>query len=192
MVAMSSKKGIVTNALLFAGIIVGYFVVMGLTSQKSSSYISFESDSLNVSLQTLSDSKSAEVSFREFRGDHLLIHFWASWCEACESDYEKFNTLARTLTGVPIKIIGIVTSESREAIEKSGKLPGLLFPQYLDEGGRLAQALNLKTLPQTLLVRRDGEILLHINRSLDEKSFVDLRKQIAHLVATERQELSSH
>ncbi len=191
MVGMSSKKGIVTNALLFAGVIVGYFIIMGLSSQRPSRYISFESDSFNVSLLPLSGPSQAAISFKEFRGSNLVIHFWASWCEACESDYEKFNQLAREFSGEQFKVIGVVTSESREAIEKSGKLPGLLFPQFLDANGALAQAMNFKTLPQTLLVRADGEILVHINRALGEGSFTDLKSQIARLVGAGRQALTS-
>jgi thiol-disulfide isomerase/thioredoxin len=191
MVGMSSKRGIVTNALLFVGLIFGYFIVMGLSSQKPSRYISFESDSLNVPLLALGMSKSGPVFFKQFRGSNLVIHFWASWCEACESDYEKFNVLAREFAGVPLKIVGIVTSESREAIEKSGKLQGLLFPQFLDESGALAQAMNFKTLPQTLLVRADGEIVIHINRSLGDDGFAELKTQISKVLSTERQALSS-
>lgn len=188
MVLMNDKKTIIFNCILFAIVCVGYMVFMFTGTTPQPKYIAFESmvdqvrlEPLNVSLASQPEVEQAPSAPKAegmpqtaapnvatlFRGKKVLLHFWASWCEACESDHKFLNQLAKNHPDAKFKIVGIATSDSRQDIEKSGRLSDAAFENFLDAKGDIAMALKIKTLPQTLLIDSDGRILQHFNRALD-------------------------
>lgn len=181
MILMSSQKGIVVNVLIFAAIIIGYIGVTFLTTQPEAKTLSFESSSLQVALNPLNGDSSKAITLKQFRGQSILINFWASWCQACDAEQDNLAKLAQTYNGTSIKMIGIASSDTREAIEKSGKLKNISYPQFVDETGNLALALDVKTLPQTLLVDPQGRIASHFKSPINADQMATLEKQMATL-----------
>lgn len=179
---MSSKKHIVINVSIIAAIIVGYVIVTALTSQPKVENFSFESAGSQTPLVPLNDGDSkGPITLKDFRGQALLINFWASWCEACEAESPTLEDLAAAAKGSTVKMIGIASSDKRDAIEKSGKLKSKNFPQYLDVEGSLAQSLGVDTLPQTFLIDRQGHIINRIKTAMDGKQAAVLKTQFAAL-----------
>lgn len=178
---MRSKKDIVINAAIFGAIIVGYIGVTFFTTQPETKSLSYESSSLQVPLKPLNGNSNQTLTLKEFRGKGLLINFWASWCKACEMEQDKLEKLAQNLNGTSVKMIGIASSDTRQAIEKSGKSKNVSYPLYLDESGELAQALDVKTLPQTLLVDPHGRIVSHYKSAIDTDQLTVLEKEVAQL-----------
>jgi protein SCO1 len=185
MLLMTDKKSIKINVALFAAIIFGYATFTTLWTQPGPKILSYESVSLQVPLTPLnSPAPQTPVTLKDFRGQALLIHFWASWCEACEADRSRFEQLAKKYHG-PIKMIGIASSDQRDAIEKSGKLSGSAYPQFLEPTGNLALALDVKSLPQTLLIDSSGKVVAQFREAIDEQQMTSLEKTMAKLPATD-------
>lgn len=181
MILMKSKKDIVINLSIIAAIIVGYVIVTLLTTQPPVENFSFESSGSQVPLQPLGEDKAEPIVLKDLRGQALLLNFWASWCEACDTEHAYLEKLTEAVKGTPVKMIGIASSDTREAVEKSGKLKSKTFPQYLDASGDLARAVGVKTLPQTFLIDRQGRIVSHIKTAMDGAQAALLEKQIASL-----------
>jgi protein SCO1/2 len=186
MILMKSKKDIIINAGIFAAIIVGYIIVTFFTAQPEVKTLSFESVGLQAPLKSLSGAKNSGdqnkvATLKQFRGQPLLINFWASWCKACELEKGRLDQLAKNFSGSSIKMIGIASTDTLAALEKSGKLDYKNYPQYLDEDGSLALALDVKTLPQTLLIDSQGRVLSHFKRTITDEEVVTLEKQMTAL-----------
>lgn len=178
---MNNKRDIIINLSIIAAIVVGYVIVTVLTTQPPVENFSFESAGSQVPLQSLGDNKTEPILLKDMRGQALLLNFWASWCEACDSEHAYLEKLADATKGTQVKMLGIASSDTREAVEKSGKLKSKTFPQYLDESGDLARALGVKTLPQTFLIDRQGRIINRIKTAMTNAQALFLEKQIASL-----------
>lgn len=183
MILMERRRDIWINVLIIGSIIIGYVIATAYNTKLPLQTISFESASFQAPLKPLTGSvEAAPVTLKDFRGQNVLIHFWASWCEACRAEKEVFNKLADAYRGTPVKVIGIATSDGRDAVMASGMLEATSYPHYLDESGELAQALSIKFLPQTLLVNSQGQIVTQIQGPLDQAHVSQLEEKMSALV----------
>lgn len=188
MILMQNKKSIIINSVIIGVIMGGYVVVTYSTTATAPRMMSFEGPGmqsrllpLNAEAGNSSDSANHGITFDKFRGHHVLITFWASWCKACENEEANIEKLATKYSGGSVDVVGIATSDTRDAIAKSGKLQAMHYPQYLDESGGLAQALKIETLPQTILINSDGQILKRLNTAVDARLTQELDQQMATL-----------
>ncbi len=176
---MNSKKGIVINAAIIGAIIIGFLIINFFTSTPAPKMLSFENVGLQTPLKILNGDPSKTTSLKAYQGQNILIHFWASWCEACAADQKVMNQLAKSYeSNSSIKILGIASSDTSQAIEKSGVIKESRYPQFLDESGDLALAMGVKSLPQTLLIDSKGQIIAQITRPFDPNLVDRLENQI--------------
>src|ERR1035438_4862395 len=102
MILMKSKKDILINCSIFGAIILGYVGVTFFTSHPELKSLSYESSSSQVQLQSLNSNLTETITLKRFRGQTLLINFWASWCKACESEQPSLEKLALAFNKPPI------------------------------------------------------------------------------------------
>lgn len=92
----------------------------------------------------------------------VVLHYWATWLDATVEDFDELKRL-RAKYKDEISIIGCNLDDDREEVKKflSGK--GVAWPQLWDEGGlegsSLATQLGVTTLPLTLLIDKNGEVV---------------------------------
>lgn len=109
----------------------------------------------------LSTLDGAKVSLSQFRGQPVLINFWASWCFPCR---EEMPELVRTYEGLKAEgftIIGVnlTYSDSLPDIQAFVNEFNITFPVLLDLDGTVAQGLyQMPGLPTSVFVNRDGKI----------------------------------
>jgi len=182
MIPMNSKKSVLINAAIFAVIIVGFLIINFFTSEPTAKVLSFENVGLQVPLQSLNGDTSKTVSLKEYRGQPMLIHFWASWCEACAADHKAMEQISQEYHGnSSVKLIGIASSDTAEAIEKSGMIKNSSYPQFLEKSGDLALAMGVKSLPQTLLIDSKGRIVFQLTRPFDSIQMAHLENEMNKL-----------
>lgn len=172
MIIMSSKKGVVINAAIIGAIIVGFLVINFFTGPRSVKVFSFENVGLQVPLKPLNDGATEMKinSLKDLRGQNILIHFWASWCESCVADHKAMERIVNSYHDLStVKMIGIASSDTQKAIEESGMMKNITYPQFLEESGNLALAMGVKTLPQTLLIDSKGRLVYQLTRPFDPK-----------------------
>lgn len=100
------------------------------------------------------------VSLSDLRGRPVLINFWASWCEPCRYEMpfiqEIFEDTEWTARGLVILAINLGESPSR--VEEFMKSYGLSFPVLLDTNSSVAEKYNIRGIPETFLIDKDGII----------------------------------
>lgn len=86
----------------------------------------------------------------DYRGQPLLVTFWATWCEPCRDEYPMINELAKRYSSQGLRVIGISLDEDGDLILMRRFLARYrpVFPNYRMKGGRGASRFAQKVNPQ--------------------------------------------
>ena len=99
-------------------------------------------------------------------GRPALVNLWAPWCERCKTELPDLDRLSRRLEGCGV-IVGVAVGEDVPHTAAFVHQRGLVYPQVVDEGFHLADALRQSRVPTTLVVDGEGAIV-HVGSALDQ------------------------
>ena len=109
---------------------------------------------------TLATPKGEKVTLSSLRGKAVLLNIWATWCPPCraempaiESYYQQYKTSGFVVLG-----INATNQDSQLGIVPFVNQYGLSFPILLDEVGELGRKYELRSLPSSYFIDRDGII----------------------------------
>lgn len=119
----------------------------------------------------------------QWKGQILVLNFWASWCAPCVEEMPELSALQEKWGNQPIKIIGIGV-DSLENIQHFQKQYRIQFPLYAAgmDGIDIARSLGNKTmgLPFTAIISPKGNIVKTYSGRLKMEQ---LQRDIAELTA---------
>jgi thiol-disulfide isomerase/thioredoxin len=108
------------------------------------------------------DLSGKKHSISEWKGNVLLINFWATWCPSCREEIPDFIALQREYADKGLQVIGI-SIEEPEPVGEYLDFVKINYPVLTsgDEGMILSRRLGniLEGVPYTLVVDRQGKIV---------------------------------
>tara|TARA_B100000795_G_scaffold254263_1_gene225009 strand:- start:621 stop:1130 length:510 start_codon:yes stop_codon:yes gene_type:complete len=123
------------------------------------------------------DSKEKVIRLSDYKGNLVMLNFWATWCAPCKEempslDALKVNPNLNNLEIFPINI-------GKDNLKKSN----IFFEDlniknldiYFDNPVTLAKVLALRGVPTTILFNKEGKEFARIIGSIDfnEEEFLD-------------------
>ncbi|MHC4975103.1 MAG: TlpA family protein disulfide reductase [Planctomycetota bacterium] len=110
---------------------------------------------------TLKDQDGNDVSLSDYRGQVVIIDFWATWCSACKVTMPGVNNFARKYEDTGVKVIGIQTMDPGKESEGRAYFheQGYTYTDLYDEGDLVAQQYRLTVLPSFYVIGKDGTVL---------------------------------
>jgi thiol-disulfide isomerase/thioredoxin len=104
-----------------------------------------------------------------YRGQVLVVNFWATWCEPCREEMPSLQRLRDRLAGRPFAILAVNYGESAGQVSEFLPRAGVAldFPLLLDPGQRTARAWAVRLLPMSFLVGADGQVRYRVIGELD-------------------------
>ncbi|MBS9523904.1 TlpA family protein disulfide reductase [Litoribacter alkaliphilus] len=110
----------------------------------------------------LSDLEGKEVEPTDFRGNVLLINFWADWCGPCIVEFPYENKLVEKYQDSPVKIINIAIESKDEKwrllIEKHGLTTINLFANEVWTN-KIKKDYKIAGVPHSVVVDYQGRIV---------------------------------
>ncbi|MBN1679189.1 MAG: redoxin domain-containing protein [Anaerolineae bacterium] len=102
------------------------------------------------------------VSLSDFRGQTVLVNFWATWCGPCRDEMPDFQTLVDTRGSDGFIVLAVDNQESASQVAAFVEEFGLTFPVVLDEDGRINDGIygrRIQGYPTSFLIDPDGVIV---------------------------------
>ena len=126
---------------------------------------------------TFQDDKNNQINLNEFRGNLVLLNFWATWCAPCKEEMPSLDLLSTNKKLNNLKIFPI--NIGQDNIERSSKFFEDLdiknLKIYFDSPITLAKKFGLRGLPTSILFNKDGLEFARIigSTNFEEKKFID-------------------
>jgi len=127
----------------------------------------FQRHSAPLKLPQLSfeDGAGHRRTLADFRGRHVLLNVWATWCVPCREEMPALARLQQKLGGPRFEVIALsVDSGGVEAVKRffaEYRVDSLAV--YTDRSLQVNSALRVVGVPTTVLVDREGrEIARHV------------------------------
>lgn len=108
------------------------------------------------------DADGNTVRLSDMFGKPVVINFWATWCPPCRSELPAFDKLYRQYGNEVSFMMIDLTDGYRETVEGVKRFiseNGYTFPVYYDTEGSAAEAYNVSSIPFTVAVGRNGNIV---------------------------------
>lgn len=125
---------------------------------------------------TLKDLEGETVSLSDFEGKVVLLNFWATWCPPCRVEIPDFVELMKEKDTSQFVIVGItIQSGSVQQIQQFATNMGINYPLLHGENnvimGLAQQYGNVRTIPTTFLIDKDGTIQKSYNGARSAEVF---------------------
>lgn len=100
------------------------------------------------------------VQLSDLRGQAVLVNLWATWCPPCRAEMQSIEKIYREYKaqGFTVLAVNMTYQDDPLAVVTFVHEQNLTFPILLDETGEMARAYQLRSLPSSYFVRRDGSI----------------------------------
>ena len=120
---------------------------------------------------TFLNTKNDELNLDDYKGNLVLLNFWATWCAPCKEEMPSLDQLQSNEKLNNLKIFPI--NIGQENLKKSQKFFEILsiknLKVYLISSVNLPKKLQLRGIPTTILINKDGLEFARIIGSIDFK-----------------------
>ncbi|MBC8503947.1 MAG: TlpA family protein disulfide reductase [Anaerolineales bacterium] len=108
---------------------------------------------------TLETLEGELMTLSELRGSPVLINLWASWCGPCRAEMPAMQRIHEKYGDEFIILaVNATHQDSPNAAAAFVSELGLTFPILLDHDGSVSTQYQLRSLPTSFFVNRDGII----------------------------------
>lgn len=106
----------------------------------------------------LKSSTGENLRLSEYRGEVVMINFWATWCGPCRQEMPLLDELYTRYERVGFSLLGVnIDDDSSRAMDMISEL-GIHFPVLFDERKDVSKLYQVDAMPVTILVDREGNV----------------------------------
>ncbi len=115
--------------------------------------------------------KNDTISLESFKGNFLLIHFWATWCKPCRKEIPEFEKLNKDFEKIEAKILGVSIDSQKDSLKAIKFANKFSFTNSLVISGEISEDYWSWGIPTTILVSKEGVLLGRVRGVVNWRKF---------------------
>lgn len=134
---------------------------------------------------TLADLEGGLHRLSDYRGQVVLVNFWATWCPPCVEEMPSMQQLKERLADEPFAILAVNMAETEGDIQTFLRKVQVDFPLLMDKEGEVVKAWRVFAFPTSFVLDSDGRIRYALYGAL-EWDAPEVVERIAGLLPSRR------
>lgn len=106
----------------------------------------------------LNDLQGKVHDLNDYKGQIVLVQFWATYCAPCRKEMPSMNNLQKKMGDTPFKILAIDMGETREEVSRFVQQVKPEFTILMDETGETISSWNVFAAPSNFIIDPAGKI----------------------------------
>lgn len=125
-----------------------------------------------------SNESGTEVSSDDYRGQALVVNFWAGYCAPCRAEAPDLQKLSQKWTDRGAKFLGVNTYDEPAGVQAFARNYGVTYPSIIDVHSGAVQLAFAGTvapsaLPTTIVLDAKGRVAARILGQVESASVLD-------------------
>ena len=100
------------------------------------------------------------VDLSQFKGQVVMLNFWASWCVPCRQEMPLLETMYKKYKPLGFTLIGVNVEPDQKDAEGFLKQTPVSFPVLFDAKSKVSTLYNVQVMPTTVFIDRKGNVRL--------------------------------
>ena len=124
---------------------------------------------------TLAARAGQDVSLAQYKGQVVMLNFWASWCGPCRQEMPLLESIYRKYGKMGFTMIGVNVEPDSNAANEWLKATPVSFPILYDRDSKVSKLYDVAGMPSTVIIDRTGKLrVLHRGyKPGDENEYLD-------------------
>ena len=129
---------------------------------------------------TILDDQNNQLNLSNYKGNILLLNFWATWCAPCKEEMPSLDLLKsnKDLDNLKIFPVNVGQDNVKKAKKFFNDLNIKNLDLYFDENINLTKKFALRGIPTSVLLNKNGKEFARVIGSIDfnEENFIEWLK----------------
>ena len=126
---------------------------------------------------TLPDLGGRPQPVAQWRGKVLVVNFWASWCKPCVDEMPALSRMNSHYASRGVQFVGIGV-DAAEKLAAFVRTTPVSYPVLVASPAAAMPGLQVKGLPYTVVIGRDGRIEMTRLGRIDEESLEPVLRRL--------------
>ena len=109
-------------------------------------------------LPSAGNSAGVDLDLSKYRGQVVIVDFWASWCKPCRQSIPWLNAMRARYGARGLVIVGVNVDAARGDADRFLRDVPVDFELVFDPAGDLARRYEVKGMPTSVVLDRNGNI----------------------------------
>jgi peroxiredoxin len=155
------SRYLTTAAVAGIALAAGLLTYQSVQSAKTQATMAATDAGQTVLALTLPDTDGVEQSLEQWRGNVMVVNFWATWCPPCIKEIPEFAAVSRRHADAPVQFVGI-SIDSLENVLEFDAQHQVPYPLLIGTHQTLRLFSELGNAPQampfTIILDREGSM----------------------------------
>lgn len=105
---------------------------------------------------TLKSRQGENLRLEDFRGQVVMLNFWASWCGPCRQEMPLMDEIYEQYKDLGFTVLAVNVDENREEAHRFLDNVPVSYPILYDPESRVSEQYNVQAMPTTVMIDRNG------------------------------------